>query len=167
LDALSGVAAEGGEAVNDAEFEEQKARIQKLEARWISTLGLEAWKLNTVFVRGDFTSDGDPALDTVATAKTVWQYMLATVSWNIPQVAEHSDRELERIFLHEYMHVFLNELRPLRIAGEDARYMSTVEGEHEERVATMLGNAFLWTRESVLKEVKDTKARKINGRATA
>ncbi len=134
--------------MNDAEYEAQKARIQALEKRWIETLGLAAWKLNTEFVRGDFTSDGSPAPDTLATAKTHSEYMLATISWNMPLVPDHNDRELERVFLHEYMHVILNEMRPWRAGSEVDKALSQEETWHEERVCTMLGNAFLWTREA-------------------
>lgn len=134
--------------MNDAEFETEKARIVALERRWIEPLGLAAWKLNTEFVRGDFTSDGQPAPNTLATASTQSKYMLATISWNMPVVADHSDRELERIFLHEMMHVLVNEMRPARQDNEVNHALSEEDAWHEERVCTMLGNAFLWTREA-------------------
>lgn len=134
--------------MNDAEFEREKVRIQTLEARWIETLGLAAWKLNTVFVRSDFEANGEPAPDTMATALTHAEYMLATISWNMPVVIDHSDRELERVFLHEYMHVILNEIRPSRLGDDINKALSVEDRWHEERVCTMLGNAFLWTREA-------------------
>jgi hypothetical protein len=134
--------------MNDAEFETQKARIIALERRWFETLGLAAWKLNTEFVRGDFSNGGQPAPDTLATAKTHSEYMLATISWNMPVVIDHNDRELERIFLHEMMHVMVNEMRPSRPNNEVNNALSEEDSWHEERVCTMLGNAFLWTREA-------------------
>jgi predicted SprT family Zn-dependent metalloprotease len=42
---------------------------------------------------------------------------------------------IEKIVVHELMHVFLNEMREKGI-------------DHEERVATMLSQAFLWVKES-------------------
>lgn len=138
--------------MTDAEFEAQQARIVTLEQRWFEPLGLKAWKINTVFVRSDFTMDGEPAADTLATAKTSSEYMMATISWNMPVVIDHDDRELERIFLHEMMHVMVNEMRPSRMNDDINRALKAEDSWHEERVATMLGNAFLWTREAVLKE---------------
>lgn len=134
--------------MNDAEFEAQKARIVALEKRWFETLGLAAWKINTEFIRGDFTMDGQPAPDTMATASTQSKYMLSTISWNMPLVADHPDRELERIFLHEVMHIMVNEMRPARQQNEVNDALSEGDAWHEERVCTMLGNAFLWTREA-------------------
>jgi hypothetical protein len=134
--------------VNDAEFEREKVRIVTLERRWFETLGLAAWKINTVFVRSDFTSDGAPSPNTVATASTLSEYMQATISWNLPQVVEQNDRDLERIFLHEVMHVILNEMRPSRQETDIEKVLRGEDLWHEERVATMLGNAFLWTREA-------------------
>lgn len=136
--------------MNDAEYEEQKARIIALEQRWFGVLGLAAWKINTEFIRGDFTSDGQPAPETLATAKTHSQYMLATISWNMPIVPDHDDRELERVFLHEMMHVLVNEMRPSREDNAVNRALTEEDAWHEERVCTMLGNAFLWTREALL-----------------
>lgn len=138
--------------MNDADFEEQKARIQVLEKRWYEPLGLAAWRLNTVFVRSDFTCNGEPAPDMLAATKTDAEYMLATVSWNMPGVLDHGDRELERIFLHEMMHVMVNEMHPARQQTDINKALEAEDRWHEEHVCTMLGNAFLWTREAVLAE---------------
>ena len=138
--------------MNDAEFEKHKARIEALKERWLHVLGLSAWKINLEFVRSDYTRDGVPAPDDLAGAKTTSEYMRATLSWNMPMVAEHDDREIERIFLHEVSHVLVNEMRPTRHDTPGDNALKSEDSWHEERVCTMIGNALLWTRESLLKE---------------
>ena len=140
--------------MNDAEFEQQSKRIQTLWDRWIVPIGLAAWKLNCVYVRNDFTHDGQPAPNTLALASTQSEYMLSTLSWNMPVVAEHDDRELERIFLHEMCHILVNEMRPSRKQSEENQALAGEDSWHEERVCTMIGNALLWTREAVEREFK-------------
>ena len=143
-----------GQKMNDAEFEKQSQRIQTLWDRWILPVGLAAWKLNCVYVRNDFMMDGQPAPEALATASTKSEYMLATLSWNMPVVAEHDDRELERIFLHEVSHILVNEMRPSRNDTPLDKVLTGEDAWHEERVCTMIGNALLWTRESVEREFK-------------
>ena len=138
--------------MNDSQFEEQKTRIVALEQRWIETLGLRAWDIDTEYVRGDFTSDGDPAPHVLATSKVDARYMHARVSWNMHKLTAETDRELEYAFLHEFMHIFVNEMRPSRLQTPEDHALESEDRWHEERVATMLGWAFLWTREAVLKE---------------
>lgn len=54
----------------------------------------------------------------------------------MPRVREIGDKELERCFVHELMHIFLSE------TGDDWL-------DHEERVASTLTKAFLWQRDKL------------------
>lgn len=123
--------------MNDAEYERQKARVDALAKQWLSALGLDYWDITLEFYRGRLPSEGeDDGADPLARCKVKWQYLYATISWDLEAVAEESDGELERIFVHECMHVFLHELRH-----------STDDWlDHEERVAQMLAKAFVWVR---------------------
>jgi len=126
--------------MDDAEFERQKARLLHLVDRWIEPLGLRWWRIDVVYCRDEFEVDGAPARDTMASCKANWRYLQATVTWNMPRVRDEDDDEvLERSFVHECMHVFLNEMRETN--NDD--WLS-----HEERVASMLTSAFLWVRQA-------------------
>ena len=65
-----------------------------------------------------------------------WRYRSVEIDINVPSMSEQSDRDLDTYFVHELMHVFLNEMR----ANED-------RVNHEERVATTLADAFIWIRD--------------------
>jgi len=123
--------------MNDAEFDVQKARIGKLIERWVKPIGLGWWALDFAYVRDDFQVDGKNEPETIMSTSARWRYLTATISCNMPRVAEQSDDKLERQFVHELTHVFVNECR------EDGKDWL----DHEERVATTLADAFLWIRE--------------------
>ena len=52
-----------------------------------------------------------------------------------------SKKEIEKVVVHELMHVFLNETREEGI-------------DHEERVATQLQKAFFWIRNGIMEDGK-------------
>lgn len=122
--------------MNDAEFATQKARITDLSDWWVPKLGLAWWDINLAYARDDFEVDGEPAPNTVACTSANWRYGHATITWNMPRVAEQSDQDLEMQFVHELQHIFLNEAR------EDGKDWL----DHEERVASTYAKAFLWLR---------------------
>jgi len=72
-----------------------------------------------------------------------WRYMMFEIWVNLPPLRELSEETIEHMVVHECMHVFLNELR---IEGSEQH------NNHEERVATMLENAFLYVRDQVKEE---------------
>jgi hypothetical protein len=123
--------------MNDAEYAQHKARIETLIDHWHVPLGLRWWHLEYTYVRDDFEVDGKPAPDTIARCTANWRYGHACITWNMARVKEQSDEMLERAFVHELMHVFLNEARE---NGDDWL-------DHEERVASTLTKAFLWQRD--------------------
>lgn len=61
-----------------------------------------------------------------------WRYLEAVVLVNLRFVETVSDERLELYFVHEMMHALLDEAQ-------------IVDRDHEERVATWLALAFLWT----------------------
>lgn len=123
--------------MTDSEYEAQKARIQALIERWVKPLGLAWWKLNFEWERDRCKDDvtlGDGYSTHVAMrCYADWRYMEATIIVFLPSVAERRDDELEPLFVHELMHVFLREMREKGL-------------DHEERVATTLAKAFVWVR---------------------
>ncbi len=130
--------------MNDAEFEQQKARLIALIDRWIKPLGLAWWSIDIVYVRDDYKPPFATPQKTVSLAycEVDWRYYEATITWNMPEVLELSDWKLERGFVHELMHIFIHEMR--WTASNDADAL-----DHEERVASTLSKAFLWLREEL------------------
>lgn len=120
--------------MTDAEYEAQKARVMALWHRWQDgPLWLPRWRVVHRFHQ-DWLEDDEGNPDTQATARTrtQWEYMQATVDWNLPQVAKEDDEELEIIFVHELMHIYVAEISP---KGGPA-------SKGEERVVTQLACAF-------------------------
>ncbi len=145
--------------MTDAEYAEQKARVEALVERWLGTLGLRWWRTEIVYCRKWITDDqGEPDLDSHARTRVHWQYLDAEMQWNMPRLHELSDEQLELIFVHECMHILVNEMRDDK-ADELPK--------HEERVATLLAKAFLWVREAQVPPVASASHQvvRINGSA--
>lgn len=131
--------------MTDEEFEGLKSRLEELEDRWLTPLGLLWWRTEWVYCRGDGdfpdsgSTDGDP-YQTSAMTHVKWEYLDASVYFNMPQLFKMSEEQLEYTFLHECMHILLAETR----AGVSCD--CDFDGRHEERVCTTLAKAFQWTR---------------------
>lgn len=130
--------------MNDAEFEQQKQRIMRLRERWWKPLGLGWWQIEFKYVRTDFAINGSPEPDTVAYTACDWQYLHGTIRWNMPAVRDLDDLELEQAFVHEAVHILLDEVR----TGTTPEDMA-----HGERVATTLARAFLHVRDSLQMDI--------------
>lgn len=125
--------------MNDADFEAQKARIQKLLDLWLTPLGLRWWSITVIYDR-----DLEPSSQTVETdsnscvymhVTTHWEYIFATVTVYVHAIQDVDDDELERMFLHEMAHIMLSAMR--------------YDGAHmEERTASELARAFQWIKDA-------------------
>ena len=138
-------------ALNDAEFEKQRQRIIKLRDRWSDNLGLGRWEITQVFNRDTEQmkdADNSPDPKALAMTRTRWMYLTATVQWNMQHLDEYSDQELERIYVHEMMHILVNEMRPWIVddEGKADDMAARVSLFAEERVCTQLAQAFLWVK---------------------
>ncbi len=132
--------------MTDAEFEEQRLRLRALTEKWVGPLGLGWWAMEWVYAREEYEPPGTTARnDSLAHCHCDWRYGHATITWNMPKVREIKDDELERAFVHELCHIFLNEMRWTAANSSDSL-------DHEERVASTLTKAFLWLRESLQAE---------------
>ena len=133
--------------MTDAEYEVARDRIEALRTKWSKTLGLHRWAVDYEYCREGLPTKSDDAKDnyvSTATATVRWQYHDATIRFNVPELAECSDTKIERIVIHEMMHVLVNEMRD---TSDDWL-------KHEERVCTMLTDAILWTRDEAKGEPK-------------
>ena len=132
--------------MNDTEFEVQRQRLLALAEKWVGPLGLGWWLIDFEFARDDYVAPGTTARDdSLAKCVAHWRYGQAYITWNMPLVAQQKDEYLERAFVHELSHIFVNEMR--WTAGNDADAV-----DHEERVCSTLTKAFLWLRDSLIEE---------------
>lgn len=138
--------------MNDVEYEAQKARLTVVRDRWLRTVGLGQWRFTMSYDRtgADFADSvvrsGGFVSGSVARCYPDWRYLIATIIWNMPELLHVDDEDLERVFVHELMHVFLHEIRDVA-NGEDGSADAHLL-EHEERVCSVLAAAFLWVRDS-------------------
>ena len=131
--------------MNDAEYEQQQARLLALSDAWVRAIGLGWWKIVISYDRTgeDFAEsvkkEGGLRSQIAARCFPDWKYGMATILWNMPALPDLDDDDLEQMFVHELMHIFLNETR----SGNNSDDWL----DHEERVATTLAKGFLWIRD--------------------
>jgi predicted SprT family Zn-dependent metalloprotease len=74
----------------------------------------------------DYLSDARvDGYSTAARVDTSWKYFTATIDFSYIQLKDMEEKEIEKIIIHELLHIVLNEMR------EDGI-------EHEERVTSHL-----------------------------
>jgi len=129
--------------MTDAEYAEQKARVERYTERWLGPLGLaDNWHVQVCWHREKAEQEKGDARPAMMEAEVRWQYADATIHVYLPSVFEvEDDAVLEKIVVHEYQHILLNELRSTG-KSMGAEYLA-----HEEHAATMLAMAFLRTAE--------------------
>lgn len=107
---------------------EIKGLIEEYANWWTKWLGLRYWNIK-------FETAKNPDEDGLAGTSAVdWRYQEATITFYLKTMKHMQPDEIEKIVVHELMHIFLNEMREEGI-------------DHEERVATMLQKAFMWVKE--------------------
>ena len=120
-------------------------RIKRALAKWMKPLGVEWWVV-TVECFDDpediirhFKTDADHIVQAVTFVD--WKYGTATILFNVPAFTDKSDDEIERIVVHELLHILVNEMR---------------EGEihHEERVVSQLTKAVFWITDAGMRSGK-------------
>ena len=116
-------------------IDEQVARIEALADKWLAPLGLKQWRRITFeycLNRAEFGTGNNEALMVVSAD---WRHTEAVVDVNVLYIAEQDDADLEHCFLHEMVHILLDE-----ISDEEQR-------GHVERVTTQVARAFQWVRD--------------------
>ena len=113
--------------MTDKEFAAEKKRCQGLLSRWSEALGVRArYRMTYDYYTGPIPDHEDAGM----TCTADWRYLHATIAINTEKTKGLDDEHLSWIVLHEFFHVFLNEMREPGI-------------DHEERVATELANAIV------------------------
>lgn len=126
--------------MTDAEFEEQRSRIDKLAKRWLPLLGLDRWNIKHEYQREDAIPLGGISLseNAVCTMKNAcdWRYEYSTITVDMRQIDYLPDDELETKYVHELMHCFLSEVR--QPYENQADWL-----DHEEHAAQSLAKAMV------------------------
>ena len=107
-------------------------------------MGLGWWHIEFGWNRRRANTDIDDDASSHKTAMSCtasWQYSMARIEVYLETVADEDDDRLEWMVVHEFMHIFLNQMR----AGAD----QDIQRPHEERVASDLASAFIWLRQHV------------------
>lgn len=98
--------------------------------KWIPLLGLENWSIKD---RYHMTfKDGGSGNDTLADAGGYWEYMSGHVNFYLPAMIDAST-DWESVVIHELCHFVVMEMRN----------PDNPISPHEERVVSMLENAFM------------------------
>ena len=104
---------------------------------WQPRLSLGLWHIDHYFHAGPDTMPPDSE-DAMAVCFSEWRYLTAQVHWDLTATTTVDDETLERVFVHELMHIHLDEISTRK------------NTEHEERVATELALSFVFLKRSLL-----------------
>ena len=130
--------------MTDAEYEQTKDRLQAIADEWVECLGLRWWHISFFYHRdaGEYReSSPDIPLTSKGYTSASWAYCDAAVHFNMAVLTTDDISELEKVVVHELMHIIVHEMR------SGTRCDCPYDMCHEERVCTMLQLAFAWTKE--------------------
>ena len=120
-----------------------KKLVMKYMRYWAAAMGLNWYSWGVGFdidwVNFNHKKDKQTGMRVFAD----WRYMRFDIEVNVPVVRDLPDKEIERLVIHELVHVFLNELN--------------ADVDHEERAVTMLTNAFGFVRDQIRRDCKEAK----------
>lgn len=101
-----------------------KAVINKYLKKWRSNLFLGMWTIN-FNIRDYLGAARDEGYSTAATCDSSWKYFTADLDFSYVQLKDMEEKEIEKIIIHELLHIVVNEMQEGGI-------------EHEERVTSHL-----------------------------
>jgi predicted SprT family Zn-dependent metalloprotease len=125
--------------LKDKEWKDTKKRIEKLAGKWIKPIGLGWWTVKLCY-----EDENEDQPRELANCEVDWQYRQAKITFNLNVVEEQNDEQLELYFVHELMHIFVNEMREMKNHDD---FNDAIK--HEERVVTDLANAMIWAVKNV------------------
>lgn len=108
--------------------------IRKYVEQWVSVTGLAYWHIDILYSSETKEARIGNGNNVAGYCECEWQYQKATITFYPKAMKSLKAEDIERVVVHELMHIFLNEMR------ED-------DINHEERCATQLQKAFIWVRD--------------------
>jgi len=106
-----------------------KAVVGKYVRKWKQKLWLHMWHIDCVYRTYVRPSEDTPdGMTVTASTRSAWMYFTATIDFSIDQLADMEENDIEKIVIHELLHIVVNEMR------EDGI-------DHEERVVSHLSTA--------------------------
>lgn len=81
--------------------------INKLAPIWQKRLGLDHWDIQHTHIDTYYGDDNGQDHKVTATTHAQWQYMDANIKWYLPSAVRHDNETLEKILVHELVHVLL------------------------------------------------------------
>lgn len=105
------------------------ALLRKYTIKWKQYLFLGSWKIDWNI--RDYLSGEDSSYHIVGRCESKWQYFTASLDFSYVQMKDMPEDEIEKVVIHELLHVVLNEMR------EDGI-------DHEERVTSHLAMIIDW-----------------------
>lgn len=109
--------------MKDRTVKQLHAVLNKYVKKWKTQLFLGVWEVS--FNIRDYLKGGDDGTCTAATCDAQWKYFEAFLNFSFEEMRGLEEEEIEKIVIHEMMHIVVNELREEGI-------------DHEERVVSHL-----------------------------
>lgn len=123
--------------MNDAEFEVQKARVQRYLDKWMPA-GFGWWRIETVWERGNHESCDTQ--DTAAQCTEQWEYRDGRITFFLGKIKDLTEEYLEEAVVHELSHLLIGSIRD---------YSTPTERQLTEFAVTSVARALLWTHQHV------------------
>ena len=123
----------------DSDYDTLKERIHTLIQEWKERLWLRHWSIDITYERNGISPESH-TYGAVASTHTLWEYMSATITIDMPRFSLYSPEEQEEILVHEFMHVMVGEMRDGMQCEHGGERWNM---KHEERVCTLLTHAII------------------------
>lgn len=81
--------------------------INELAPTWQTRLSLDHWEIEHVYLDAYYTDDNGEDFKVTATTESRWQYMQGIIKWYLPSAVRHDDQTLEKVLVHELVHILL------------------------------------------------------------
>lgn len=138
--------------MNDADYDAQVKRIAALHETWARPIGLSWWRIDYVYERAGIQQNDaqrQSGMLNIFEVTSDWRYMNAKIWCNMPAILDLPDDRLEQCFVHELMHIMVNEMV---VPDQSPEALA-----HEERVCQTLANGFIWMRDHLRDNAKPAK----------
>lgn len=128
-----------------SKYKKQRARIRKLADKWIGTLGLKWWTIQHLCYAKRKSFAKEHGREAFMRVTSDWRYRVAEIHVNVPALATLTDEHLERYYVHELVHILIEEAL---VEADDKK-------DHVECAVEGIARAFIWLRDATRQEGSD------------